>query len=273
MRICRTHQDYRAAGFDPDSQLLEEFVEGPIYFVDGVHNAQGVVCVPSRYMTTCHEHFNFHVPMGGVSIDDEALLRRIERVTEKIIAALPLRQGIFHLELIHSGDDELVFLEIACRVGGTSYDMPRDVFGVDLIGCHIRSDLMQDWALPRKTPGVYGGILMLNHFEGGDRYFLGFDVKPLSRGNRMYKAMFPLFGRKMNAYDGSLFSVQIRQYGRYRGLHQRGHRELQVHWLTASATTASPLATLAGLGGQLRLTPASFSRRENRRCPPCPVAT
>jgi predicted ATP-grasp superfamily ATP-dependent carboligase len=205
VKICENYEDFLAAKTQTELDLVEEYVSGQIYYVDGVYNEHGVVCIANRYIGNCYDHFNNQIPLGGVSIDDETLTKRIQIITEEITNKLPLRQGIFHLELIHSLDDELVFLEIACRIGGCSYDVPNDVYGIDLIKYHILTDLGEPWSLPKRITNIHSGMLMLNSFPSSERYYLGFKSGPLSENNRMYKTSFPLFGRKMNSYDGTVF--------------------------------------------------------------------
>lgn len=206
--ICQDYDTYLTAREQNQSAMIEQYTPGEIYYIDGAFNEQGVICLPNRYVGTCYEHFNCQQPLIGVSIDQPDLIERIQQLTEEVIESLPLKQGIFHLELIHTPDDNLLFLEIACRIGGCSYNVPKDVFGADLIKYHILSDLGQAWDLPKIPQDIYSGMLMLNSFPSHPRRYLGFNLEPLSGENCIYKTVFPVFGKEMNQYDGTLFGFK-----------------------------------------------------------------
>ncbi|NIF68077.1 ATP-grasp domain-containing protein, partial [Burkholderia sp. Cy-647] len=110
----------------------EEYIEGPIYHVDGlVADGEFVIARASRYVNTCLDFANGK-PLGSVMLDpgpaDDALLA----FARDSLRALGLDDGAFHLEVIRGGDG-LTFLEIGARVGGGEIPfLFRDLYGVDL---------------------------------------------------------------------------------------------------------------------------------------------
>lgn len=96
----------------------EEFVSGPIVHFDGlVWQGEVQVVEGSRYIGTCLDYARGR-PMGSVQFDIRA--DRVEWV-QKVVRAVGIEQGSFHLEAIEEGSgagERLVFLEIANRVGG-----------------------------------------------------------------------------------------------------------------------------------------------------------
>jgi len=93
---------------------LEEFVQGPILHIDGlVKQGKLLIGVASRYVGDCLKYAQ-GAPLGSVQIKtDKSILAWAQRC----ITAADIQDGSFHLEAIQKNND-LVFLEIANRVGG-----------------------------------------------------------------------------------------------------------------------------------------------------------
>ena len=108
------------AGWDADDVLLEAFVAGPVFHMDGFTAGQELLYLSvSRYINDC---LSFHqsLPLGSVQLDrDSEDFRRAEAFTTAVLSALPpVGFSPFHLEAFLRRDGELVFCEIACRPGG-----------------------------------------------------------------------------------------------------------------------------------------------------------
>jgi len=110
----------RVAGWEDDDLLLEAFVDGPVFHMDGFTVDQELLYLSvSRYINDC---LSFHesLPLGSVQLDrgsDD--FRLAESFTKKVLRALPSAGFCpFHLEAFRRSDGELVFCEIACRLGG-----------------------------------------------------------------------------------------------------------------------------------------------------------
>lgn len=109
-----------AAIWDPDDVMVESYAEGEMFHVDGFCQDGKVHYVSvSRYINNCLS-FQDGLPLGSV---------QLERGTEqwdgfadlaiRVVAALPpLDFCPFHLEVFRQPGGELVFCEIACRLGG-----------------------------------------------------------------------------------------------------------------------------------------------------------
>lgn len=137
VRVLDTAEDLLAlsiAGGIEEGYEVEEFVDGPIYHSDGVVR-DGVLrwYCPTRYVTTAYEFQHDRTPMVCVTPDDRALVQRMFDYAQSVCDALGLVDSAFHLELFHTPDDELVFLEIGNRFGGAGVPVHlREVFGVDM---------------------------------------------------------------------------------------------------------------------------------------------
>ncbi|GAA1390759.1 ATP-grasp domain-containing protein [Pseudonocardia kongjuensis] len=100
--------------------LVEEFVPGEVHHVDGFARAGETLSVlPSRYLNGCLA-FQDGEPLGSVQLDScDELVPRLAELTRRVVAALPpLEFSPYHLEVFNRPDGELVFCEIACRLGG-----------------------------------------------------------------------------------------------------------------------------------------------------------
>jgi hypothetical protein len=140
----------------------EEYIAGTVLHVDGiVHRGEIGYLVASRYINNCLA-YNSGVPLGSVFIDDEALTARIRSFTQRVLTTLGLSDGAYHLELILSETDELVFLELNARVGGAEITfLMRDLFGIDLVGAWVQLQLSGVYRLPAETPPDVGGWLLV----------------------------------------------------------------------------------------------------------------
>ncbi|MDK1290630.1 ATP-grasp domain-containing protein [Pseudoalteromonas umbrosa] len=103
---------------------LEEFIEGEVYHVDGLVDAQGQILfsVSSRYINTCLE-FSFVSPLGSTMVDPNSELHQhLEQFSQASLDALTLINSAFHLEVFVTADNEIIFLEVGARVAGA--DVP-----------------------------------------------------------------------------------------------------------------------------------------------------
>ncbi|MCW2903866.1 MAG: Argininosuccinate lyase [Streptosporangiaceae bacterium] len=123
VRVIRSEDELRNeyARRDPGDLLLESFVPGPVYHVDGV-SAEGevVFACPSRYVNDCLA-FHASLPLGSAQMDGaDRVEAELRAFAASVAQALPhLDRTPFHLEVIvHESTGELFFCEVACRLGG-----------------------------------------------------------------------------------------------------------------------------------------------------------
>jgi len=197
--ICRTYEEFQAHrdGLDRGA-LLEQYVPGNVFHIDGAFNDSGLVAMPHSYINTCYEHYRYGTPHGSVTVDDPLLKSRLVEFARAVLAAMPLRKGIFHLEVIRTPNDELVFLEIACRIGGGEiFTNFTDVYNFDLLAFCIESQLGRDPPLPELQQEDAAGWLMLNGFEHVPGIFTGIRCGTLAENNCAYTMRPPRLGRKV----------------------------------------------------------------------------
>lgn len=149
------------AGTDLTGYQVDEFLDGPIWHVDGLLRHGAVVfSKPSRYVNTCYD-FAQGRPLGSV-VRAGSTADAVDRFAAHCLHVLGLRDGAFHLEVIETRSG-LAFLEVGARVGGGEIPFVlRDAYGVDLVGDWIRIELGEE---PRTVPGTnhagHTGFLMI----------------------------------------------------------------------------------------------------------------
>jgi hypothetical protein len=138
-------------GLDLATHECEEFVEGRVLHVDGVRlDGRFHFVSASAYVNTCFAFAN-GAPLGSVLLDHGPLRDRVTDFAGHCLDALDLVDGPFHLELFHTPDDELVFLEVGLRPGGGPLpDLHRELFGIDLLAETFRLTV----GLPPATPAT-----------------------------------------------------------------------------------------------------------------------
>jgi hypothetical protein len=142
---------------------LEEFVEGPIWHVDGfLFDGVPAVAQPSRYIGT-PLGFEHRKPIGSVQHPHPELA---EWAVE-CLRVLGGRTLTFHLEAIETGSG-LVFLEVAARCGGGYIvNCVRSKHGIHLhtldMASYVEGALATRFIGPEQSPLAYGFFLYPGH--------------------------------------------------------------------------------------------------------------
>lgn len=140
---------------------VEEYINGAILHIDGlVKEGELGVCVASEYVGTCLDYANGS-PLGSFQIETT---RAIKQWTQQCLQAVDIQQGCFHLEAI-STQQELVFLEIANRVGGADVVKTFEM----ATGIHLPSTELSilinemDALKPKKNSDKYAWFVFPGH--------------------------------------------------------------------------------------------------------------
>ncbi|MEV7597047.1 ATP-grasp domain-containing protein [Kitasatospora sp. NPDC089797] len=139
VRLVRTAAELTAALAEiagesaTDGYQAEEYVEGPIFHVDGIRVQGEYHCVTvSQYLNTCLD-FVHGTPLGSALLDPGPLRDELAGFAIDCLDALELWTGPFHLEVITDATGLPVFLEVGLRPGGAGVPfLHRDLFGIDL---------------------------------------------------------------------------------------------------------------------------------------------
>jgi hypothetical protein len=212
VHLCPTFADYEQHRADlAQGALFEEFVEGDIFHVDGAFNTTGIVSMPHAYISTCYHHYVLGQPVGSVGMEESALKNRLNEFAKEVIDALPMREGIFHMEIIRTAKDELVFLEVACRIGGGEvYRNFADVYDFNLLEFSIASQLGLEPPLRQLRKNAIAGWLMINNVDHVPGIYTGVHCEPLSTDNCMYSMWQPRIGRKYESREQGFVKFSLR---------------------------------------------------------------
>ncbi|MEU5280928.1 ATP-grasp domain-containing protein [Streptomyces asoensis] len=149
---------------DTDDYELEEFIGGTIHHVDGFadEDARIPFMAVSRYINDCLSFEAGGEPLGSVVLEASASRSRIEEYARRCVAALGMTSMPFHLELFVTEDEELVFLEIAGRIGGAEVPyLTEKLFGVNLFEVWLDAICEGRVTLPPRSGDPSGGWLII----------------------------------------------------------------------------------------------------------------
>ncbi|MDN3294956.1 hypothetical protein QWM81_13015 [Streptomyces ficellus] len=165
--VLRGEEDLIAFSRRPwrEDLMAEEFIEGSMYHVDAVLADGYRFVASSRYLRSCLGVFSGQ-NNGSLQLrPDDAFAVRLEEFLDRVLGAFDTPEtGAYHLEVFHAPGDELVFCEIASRVGGDRIPaLTRATYGVDLHTAVLR----QSCGLPVDPPPsgppaeVHGSVSIL----------------------------------------------------------------------------------------------------------------
>ncbi|MEU6073970.1 hypothetical protein [Micromonospora sp. NPDC047074] len=137
------------AGSAPDRFLVESWVAGPVYHVDGLMAGGRVLqCWPSRMrypnldaVTHSRPFISWMLPAA------DRTGQRLRDLMATVVAALPApaEATAFHAEVFHCPDDRLLLCEIACRPGGGGIVPTYErALGVNLYAASLRGQAGED---------------------------------------------------------------------------------------------------------------------------------
>ncbi|MFM0068833.1 ATP-grasp domain-containing protein [Paraburkholderia aspalathi] len=119
----------------PGSQMVESFVQGDMYHVNGLVSSLGEdFFAPCAYINGALDYQTGGL-FGSRTIDPATpLARRLIAFTREVLAALPPADPLaFHAEIFHTPDDRLLLCEIAARTAGSlTIELIERGYGINL---------------------------------------------------------------------------------------------------------------------------------------------
>lgn len=148
-KIRATYKEAGGQRGEPEV-IVEQFIEGDMYSIDGYVNSRGVIYFCPMMAVKTGKQIGFDDFFGYQQITPTNLSRETvsdaEWVAEKGVKALGLRSVPFHAELIKR-DKEWFIVEIGARVGGYRAELYELSYGIK----HLANAV--DIAIP-KTPKI-----------------------------------------------------------------------------------------------------------------------
>jgi hypothetical protein len=120
----------------PHDVMIESFVEGKMYHIDGLMREGELLCVwPFVYLHPAINILHGEYASSCMLSPDTPLTPLLNQYATEVLKALPTPQGMaFHLEVfVTEKEQEIIFCEIACRVGGKGVNQAWEAsFQIDL---------------------------------------------------------------------------------------------------------------------------------------------
>ncbi|HIA92093.1 TPA: ATP-grasp domain-containing protein [Candidatus Saccharibacteria bacterium] len=167
-QVKAAHKSY--AGRGEPKVLIEQFLEGTMYSIDGyVDNTGRVDFVPPVHIKTGRA-IGFDDFFGYKQMTPVKLLARkikdMEQVAAKGVHALGLRNTIVHVEVIKTELTGFKIVEIACRMGGFRQNLYQLSYGFD----HAYNDLLvrtgRKPIIKKKRQGYTASMKFFSNKEG-----------------------------------------------------------------------------------------------------------
>ncbi|WP_181384438.1 acetyl-CoA carboxylase biotin carboxylase subunit family protein [Streptomyces sp. NWU49] len=129
---------------------IEEFVAGEIYHCDAImQNGTIRFASVAKYIANPASYAPGGF-FGTVLLSEGELFHRITDLNAKALSALGLQDGVTHLELFHTPDDELIFCEVAGRpAGGVIPPVLEWHFGINIFEESLRLQAGLPLSFPR----------------------------------------------------------------------------------------------------------------------------
>jgi biotin carboxylase len=135
-----------AKSFGLPALLVEEFVEGNIYHVDGWWSEESArVMSASRYVNSCLDFVGGSF-LGSHTLSEESPLReKLVSFAKRLLESFPTPKNcLFHIEVFVTPSGDLVLCEAASRLGGNGINEEvRLSTGVDIKMEYLRSEFGQ----------------------------------------------------------------------------------------------------------------------------------
>ncbi|MCX4165039.1 MULTISPECIES: acetyl-CoA carboxylase biotin carboxylase subunit family protein [Paraburkholderia] len=147
----------------PGSQMIESFVPGSMYHVNGLVSTLGEdFFAPCAYINGALDYQTGGL-FGSRTIDPQTpLASRLIAFTQQVLKALPPTDPLaFHAEIFHTSDDRLLLCEVAARTAGSlTIELIERSYGINLHRAWARAQA----GLPPQTerihaPGVFAASL------------------------------------------------------------------------------------------------------------------
>lgn len=144
----------------PRRWMMEEYIDGELFHVDGVVLNQVPTFISCAAYLEPPLAFSAGRPGGSFLLDTNSPDHRaLEEFAKRCLAALPIPEHMaFHLDVFRTGDGRLLAGEVACRAAGNRIkDMIWSAYGVDLELVAVRAQLGAEVSLPEPSPATCAG--------------------------------------------------------------------------------------------------------------------
>lgn len=171
VKLLKNNKDFIEffSTLDPHGQEYEidEYIDGELFHVDSLIQSGVIKWVQvSRASFPCAKFFQGH-PLGSITLDNDSNhYHLLDNFHRKVLSVLNPPDGMIHMEIFKTCDEELVFLEVGARPAGAMvpyiYERHRLV---NIQEMHYKSNLGIDIKIPN-SKGCYGASLWFPYQKG-----------------------------------------------------------------------------------------------------------
>ncbi len=148
-----------------ENMLIEEFIEGSMYHVDGLYcGGKLLISVPSKYINGClaFEKGNYlgSYILGSKHPDYDILNEKVKLILDEVES---VHFTAFHAEFFKNDKGEFIFCEMGIRMGGGRIrETIQEYTGYDLLQEHIKGQVFDEGMSYVTTPNedLLGWILI-----------------------------------------------------------------------------------------------------------------
>lgn len=142
--------------------MIEEYIDGEMYHIDGVVNCGELFYISSKYINGCLA-FSENNFLGSFGIENLSLKKKIDNFMKKMFSPfISLKSSfIFHLEIFKK-DEEFLLCEIASRLGGGYiHDILMKRSNQNMLDAHLEIEINGYLKnIPNFTDNNYGFIML-----------------------------------------------------------------------------------------------------------------
>lgn len=151
--------------------MVEEFIDGDMYHVDAfIDDGRITMFSASKYMNGCLTFFETNAALGSYQLHcSDSMYERLNQFFSQVLLTLPTPPvAAYHLEVFHTKDDDLIFCEIASRIGGGYIiDNFKIQYGIDILSHLYRRQCNLDESVSFiKANNKLAGFLMFPTQQG-----------------------------------------------------------------------------------------------------------
>lgn len=144
---------WRANRPAPDSYEMEEFVDGEMLHCDAITQQGAVVFASVGKYIFSPGGFASRTMGGSYLLKPGALEKSVVAFNGGVLRALGVLNGVTHLEVFSTPNNELIFCEIAIRPGGGEIDRLNELaHGISILEAAIRLECELDLRLQISVP-------------------------------------------------------------------------------------------------------------------------
>lgn len=160
-------RDYIAQSPELNLMMIEEYIDGQMYHIDGFMNCGKLEYFPSKYVNGCLA-FNQNQFLGSFGIEDIFVKKQINDFIIKMFSPFKELKSsfVFHLEIFNR-KNELLLCEVASRIGGGYInDVLEERTNINFFDLHFEIELNGKSGKKIAQSNKNFGFIMLPYKKG-----------------------------------------------------------------------------------------------------------